>query len=96
MPFKFAPTTVTANGANNQRPQDLDYDGVAVTPSDSTDLPNGICKAVVATGAGNIVMTVPGASSNVTVPVSANAIVHVPASRILATSTTATGIFALY
>lgn len=84
--------------------QHSEYQGAAVTPSDSADLPNGACDAIYATGAGNIVIQAPNitlasgvtTAQSVTLPVAAGSIIFCRASRILATSTTATGIFALY
>jgi bifunctional ADP-heptose synthase (sugar kinase/adenylyltransferase) len=84
--------------------QHSEYQGVAVTPADGTDLPNGACDAIYATGAGNIVIQAPnvtvasGATTaqSVTLPVAAGSIIFCRASRILSTSTTATGIYALY
>lgn len=73
-----------------------DYDGYAVTASDSVDLPNGPCKALYATGSGNINVNLVGGGTAVLTGLSAGQIVEVAAQRVLATSTTATGIFALY
>ena len=71
--------------------------GAAVTPSDSTDLPApGPCEAIYVTGAGNVNVNLAGGGTAVLTGLSAGQIVRVNASRILATSTTATGIFALY
>lgn len=73
-----------------------ELEGEAVTPSDSTDLPSGPCSAIYVTGAGNVNINLAGGGTAVLTGLSAGQIVHAPASRILATSTTATGIFALY
>lgn len=72
-------------------------DIVAVTPNDSTDLPNGTCRALIFTAAGNVVITT-AAGNDVTLPISANwfGVQYIRASRIKATGTTATGIFACY
>lgn len=88
---------------NNQ--QRTEWQGVAVTGNDSTDLPNGICDAIFVTGAGNVSFDTPNVSltdgtttsrtANV-IAFSANSVLYVRASRIRSTSTTATGIFALY
>lgn len=80
------------------------YDGYAVTPADGADLPNGICDAIVCTGAGNIAVQLVRADasgavtilSTVTLAVAANEVLPISVSRILATNTTATGISALY
>jgi len=67
----------------------------AVTPADGTDLPNGPCRGLMATVAGNIaVYTKDG--DEVTLPVNANTIYPFSVGRVLSTGTTATGIFALY
>lgn len=76
--------------------QRSELSGVAVTPADGTDLPNGSCTAIYVTGAGNVNVNLAGGGTAVLTGLSAGQTIHVPASRILATSTTATGIFALY
>ena len=81
-----------------------DFDGYAVTPADGTDLPNGECDAIYVTGAGNInvnlnsikVDTGAIAGTATLTSLAANSITLVSAQRILSTSTTATGIYALY
>lgn len=89
------------NTANFGKVADVEYDSYAVTTSDTVDLPNGPCDALVCTGAGNISAqlviggtTVLATSTLSTIP--ANTILPIQVSRVLATSTTATGIFALY
>lgn len=78
-----------------------EYDGYLVTPSDSADLPNGPCDALACTGAGAIpVQLVAGgatimATSTIT-SLTANTILPIQVSRVLATGATATGIYALY
>lgn len=88
---------------DNQQRSELQ--GVAVTPSDSVDLPNGTSVALFVTGTGNINVDIEstslttGATTNITVLISgvpANSRLHIRASRVRSTSTTATGIFALY
>lgn len=76
--------------------QPSELSGAAVTASDSADLPNGPCTAIYVTGAGNVNVNLAGGGTAVLTGLSAGQIVRVNASRILATSTTATGIFALY
>ena len=84
-----------------------DFDGYAVTPADGTDLPNGPCKAIYVTGAGNVNVQLvngnpTGANASIGVGTAvltslvAGQILPIAVSRILSTSTTATGIFALY
>lgn len=81
-----------------------DYDGYAVTPADGTDLPNGPCDAIYVTGAGNVnvnllsmVATTGAIAGTATLTsLAAGSITECSAKRILSTSTTATGIYALY
>lgn len=73
----------------------VDFQGDAVTPNDSTDLPGGPCHAIYSTGAGNLSINL-AAGGTGTLTVLAGSIVRVNASRIKATGTTATGIYALY
>lgn len=70
--------------------------GLAVTPSDSTDLPNGPCRAINVTGAGSVAVNLSGGGTTTLTGLSAGQTVEVSVSRILATGTTATGISALY
>lgn len=93
---KFSPTTVTAAGGINARPGRKDYDGLAVTPADATNLPNGDCVGVFCTGSGNIAGTTPSGATVVLTSVPANTIVPIALSIIASTNTTATGISALY
>jgi hypothetical protein len=69
----------------------------SVTPNDAADLPDGACRAMIFTGAGNVrFMTLQG--SIVTLPISSAwfGVSYLRARRIYATGTTATGIFACY
>lgn len=89
------------NTANFGKVNPNEYDGYAVTTSDSVDLPNGPCDAILVTGAGNVAvqLDIGGTSvlgTTVLTTVAANQILPIQVSRIRATSTTATGIFALY
>lgn len=88
---------------DNQRRSELS--GLAVTPADGTDLPNGTSVALFVTGAGNIscdiesINPLTGALTPITVTISgipANTRIGLRCSRVRATSTTATGIYALY
>lgn len=87
---------------DNQQHSELQ--GVAVTPNDSADLPNGVTAAVYVTNAGtmNVDLEATNLSTgvtsvvNATITVTANTRLTLRAARIRATSTTATGIFALY
>jgi hypothetical protein len=76
--------------------QQTELEGEPVTASDATDLVSGPCSAIYVTGAGNVNVNLAGGGTAVLTGLSAGQIVRVNASRILATSTTATGIFALY
>lgn len=73
-----------------------EFQGDAVTPNDSTDLVNGPCHAIYVTGAGNVSINLAAGGTALLSGLSAGEIVRVNASRINATSTTATGIYALY
>lgn len=73
-----------------------EYQGVPVTPADGTDLPDGACAAIYVTSAGNVNVNLASGGTAVLTGLSAGQTVRVNASRILATSTTATGIVALY
>ena len=76
--------------------QQSEFEGVPVTPSDATDLVDGACSAIYVAGAGNVNINLASGGTAVLTGLSAGQIVRVNASRILATSTTATGIAALY
>lgn len=73
-----------------------EYQGVAVTPSDTVDLPDGPCAAIYVGANGNVNVNLASGGTAVLTSLVAGQIVRVNASRILATSTTATGIQALY
>jgi hypothetical protein len=81
-----------------------DYDGYAVTPADGTDLPNGCCDAIYVTGTGNVNVNLLSSKTDtgaiagtaVLTSLAAGSITECSAKRILSTSTTATGIYALY
>jgi hypothetical protein len=70
--------------------------GVAVTLDDSNDLPNGPCRGIYVTGSGNVNVNLATGGTAVLTGLSAGQIVHIGVSRILNTSTTATGVYALY
>lgn len=75
---------------------DPGYDGYAVTASDSADLSNGPCRALYVTVGGNVNVQLLGGGTAVLTTLTAGQIVEIAATRVMATSTTATGIFALY
>jgi len=74
----------------------VEFQGLACTPADGTDLPEGPCDGIYVTGAGNVNINLAAGGTAVLTGLSAGEIVSVCASRILVTNTTATGIFALY
>jgi hypothetical protein len=84
------------NGAKLFTTGNGNYDGYAVTPDDSNDLPNGPCHAMYVTGAGNLAINLVDAGTGVLSTIGAGQIVECKAQRIKSTSTTATGIYALY
>lgn len=93
--FKFSPTQRTTKG--KFQPDDLDYDGLPVTPSDSVDLLNGIAVGVIAvTTGGNIAVNLAGGGTATLTGLTAGQIYLINVTRVLATGTTATGIYALY
>lgn len=87
----FADTTIT-KGRDTNSPN---FDGYAVTPSDSTDLPNGPTKALFVTVGGNVNVQL-DSDSTALLTLTAGEIYPIMVSRVKSTSTTATGIFALY
>lgn len=93
---KYSTTQETAYGAQGAKTQRRDYDGVAVTPADATNLPNGIARGLICTGGGNIAGTMPSGATFVLTSVPANTIVLIDVSIVASTNTTATGISALY
>lgn len=87
----------------------FDYETYVVTPADGADLPSGVIgagglaapgtrptKGIKVTGAGNVSVNLFGGGTAVLTGLSAGQILFVAVTRILATGTTATGIFALY
>jgi hypothetical protein len=96
MYFKFKNPFPTLYGGLNAKPAANDYDGIAVTPADATPLPSGICRGVVCTGTGNIAGTTPSGATVLLTSVPINTVVPIDLSIIASTSTTATGIFAIY
>lgn len=95
MGFRFANPLINY-AKNSQDVQTHDFDGYAVTPADSTNLPNGRTRALFVTGAGNVNVTLPSGATAVLTSVPANTLIPIEVSQVFATSTTATGIFALY
>jgi hypothetical protein len=84
--------------------QDLNWytpirDIQVVTPSDASDLPNGVCRALIFNGTGNLRFITPG-DTTVTLAISANwfGVQYIMAKKVLATGTTmaANTIYACY
>ena len=67
----------------------------AITPSDTANFPSGVCDAIRVGGAGNLVAVDEGGNP-VTFAVIAGEILPIRAKRVNSTSTTATGLHALY
>lgn len=71
--------------------------GVAVTPSDGTDLTKKPCRGLMATGAGTVSVILEGdVATAVTLSLAVGVVLNVKATRVRSTGTTATGIVALY
>ena len=92
-------TTSTAVVGKNG-PIHPEYESGAVTPSDSVDLPltsiGEGARALFIGGAGNVNVNLTGGGTAVLTGLTAGQLVVVAVSRVLATSTTATAIQALY
>jgi hypothetical protein len=73
----------------------VSYDGAAITPSDTVDLP-APARAIFVGGAGNIVLVTLGGTTLTFQGLLAGQILPVAASRVRATSTTATNLIALF
>lgn len=71
------------------------YDGAAIVPSDSTDLPLA-ARAIFVGGAGNIVLVTLRGTTLTFKGLLAGQILPVAAARVRATSTTATDLVALF
>lgn len=70
--------------------------GLPVTPTDATALPGGPCLGIYVTATGNVAGTLAAGGTFLLTGLAAGQTVRINASIIAATSTTATGIFALY
>lgn len=84
--------------------QDLNWytpirDIQVVTPSDASDLPNGVCRALIFNGTGNLKFVTPG-DTTVTLAITTNwfGVQYIMAKKVLATGTTmpANTIYACY
>lgn len=81
---------------NYQDVRTPDYDGYAVTASDSVDLENGPCRAIYVTAGGDVAVNLLGGGTATLTSLSAGQILPIAVTRVLSTGTTATGIYALY
>lgn len=84
------------NHAKNSKIHDIEYDGYAVTASDTVDLGNGPTRALYVTVGGNVNVQLAGGGTAVLTSLVSGQILPIAVTRVLATSTTATGIVALY
>lgn len=82
----------------SQQLLDTAYDGSDVTPNDSTDLPDGPCRALWVAVSGTLrITTLGGTTLNFTAAeIEAGKSIPWGAKRVHATGTTATGIKAIY
>jgi hypothetical protein len=100
----FSAATLSRSGtgkhgfADGGMPDNLmEHQGELVTPSDSTDLPSGVCIGLYISGSGgNINVNLNGGGTAVLTSLSAGQFVQVAATRVLSTSTTATNVYAIY
>ena len=67
----------------------------AVTPNDSTDLPDGIANALYVGGAGNVTLITKGGDTELWAGVPAGGYIITRVARVKSTGTTATNILAL-
>lgn len=96
MGLRYSASLLTFAYNNKLTLQNPDYDGHAITASDSVDLGNGPTKALYVTVGGNISVNLAGGGTAVLTSVVAGQILPIAVTRVLATGTTATGIVALY
>jgi len=84
--------------ALNHGPGTAQYEGLPLTPNDTDNLPTRGAAGLVAAGAGTVAAQTPsGATVVITIGAGAVSVpVVIDVTRILATGTTATGIYALY
>jgi hypothetical protein len=92
MGLRFS-SAALSKGRTQQYP---DFDGYAVTPSDSADLPNGPCKGLIVTGTLGTVAVQMDSDTTATLTVGGTDIYLIGCSRVMATGTSAGGIYALY
>lgn len=87
---------LTGNQSLNSANTAPAMEAAAVTPSDSADLPNGICRALYVGGAGDLVVDTANNTSITFTGAVAGSILPLNVKRVRATGTTATSIVALY
>lgn len=92
MPRLLFSTTMNTRGVEEH----TELQGVATTAADATALASGPCLGIAVTGAGNVAGTLASGGTFLLTGLGAGQIVKINASIIAATSTTATGIHALY
>jgi hypothetical protein len=68
----------------------------AITTSDTVNLPDGVCDAILVNGAGNVVVVLENDETATITGVVAGTILPLTVKRVNATSTTATNMYALY
>ena len=93
MPFHFSPKFAIPSAALRQA-----YDGLPVVPDNALDLPvigNNPTVGLYVTGAGNVAFQHRGGIVGSLTAVPAGTFLDIAVSRVLATGTTATGIFQL-
>jgi hypothetical protein len=69
---------------------------VSITPHDSTNFTNGVCRSIFVGGAGNIAVVPPEGSAVTLVGCLAGTVIPVQAIRVNSTGTTATSLVAIY
>lgn len=92
--------TTSFSTVGKNAPTQGEYDTIAITPSDSADIPvNALgrnIRRIQVTGAGNVSVNLAGGGTAVLTGLAAGQTVLCGVTRILATGTTATGILGLY
>ena len=100
--LRFSEQAIT-NGRNTN---DHGYDGYAITPSDTAATYNAqvpyqngaplTAQAIYVTGAGNVSVVLDAAGNTAVITAAANSLIPIAVTQIKATSTTATGVYALF
>lgn len=93
-------TSIQSTTVGKFPPDRGEFDTIAVTPSDSTDIAlnsqGRTPSRIRVTGAGNVNVNLLGGGTAVLTSLSAGQVVTIAITRVLSTSTTATGITAMY